>query len=114
MNGEAWHGKRPLYLDHQATTPVDPRVLAAMLPFFGDDFGNPHSVSHPYGWQAADAVEIARARVAAPEERRDDGRREPRDPPARHAERQQCPGQEGDGEEDGDGRARLAHDGELC
>ncbi|MSO92869.1 MAG: IscS subfamily cysteine desulfurase [Rhodospirillales bacterium] len=57
--------RTPLYLDYQATTPADPRVVDAMLPYFGKRFGNPHSVSHPYGWEAADAVEIARGQVAA-------------------------------------------------
>ncbi|MFQ5973534.1 MAG: aminotransferase class V-fold PLP-dependent enzyme [Alphaproteobacteria bacterium] len=53
----------PVYLDHQATTPVDPRVLDAMLPYFSDRFGNPHSVQHRLGWQAAEAIEEARAQV---------------------------------------------------
>jgi cysteine desulfurase len=55
---------RPVYLDHHATTPVDPRVLEEMLPFFTEDFGNPSSISHAYGWRAADAVEKARSRIA--------------------------------------------------
>lgn len=55
----------PIYLDNQSTTRVDPRVLEAMLPYFTDDFGNPHSTSHPYGRVAADAVERARRDVAA-------------------------------------------------
>jgi cysteine desulfurase len=53
-----------IYLDHNATTPVDPRVLARMLPFFGEKFGNPHSVDHAFGWEAARAVEEAAAHVA--------------------------------------------------
>lgn len=53
-----------LYFDHQATTPVDARVLAAMQPYFADAFGNPHSADHSLGWQAARAVEDAAARVA--------------------------------------------------
>lgn len=56
---------RPLYLDMQATSPVDPRVLDAMLPFFVEQYGNPHSRTHMYGWESEDAVEEARARVAA-------------------------------------------------
>ncbi|KAJ1266849.1 hypothetical protein BS78_07G010600 [Paspalum vaginatum] len=56
---------RPLYLDMQATTPVDPRVLDAMLPFYLSRYGNPHSRTHLYGWESDAAVEAARARVAA-------------------------------------------------
>ncbi|MGH7128016.1 MAG: cysteine desulfurase family protein [Planctomycetaceae bacterium] len=55
---------RPIYLDHHATTPVDPRVLDAMLPFFTERFGNAASVNHAYGTDAAEAVEAARAQVA--------------------------------------------------
>lgn len=54
-----------IYLDHQATTPVDPRVLDAMLPFFSARFGNPASTQHEWGRNAADAVETARAQVAS-------------------------------------------------
>lgn len=56
---------RPVYLDNQATTPCDPRVLQAMLPWFCERFGNPHSVEHAMGRQAEAAVEQARAQVAA-------------------------------------------------
>jgi len=56
---------RPVYLDNQATTRCDPRVVEAMLPFFTEDFGNPHSAEHVMGLQADAAVEHARTRVAA-------------------------------------------------
>ncbi len=54
----------PIYLDNQATTPVDPRVVEAMLPFFSTRYGNPHSNGHGYGWDAFGEVEKARALVA--------------------------------------------------
>ncbi len=57
--------KRPVYLDHHATTPTDPRVVEAMRPYFGDDFGNPSSTTHAYGWRAEAALEDARQRLAA-------------------------------------------------
>ena len=56
---------RPVYLDYHATTPVDPRVLDAMLPYFSDEFGNPASRQHASGWAALDAVDRARSQVAA-------------------------------------------------
>jgi cysteine desulfurase len=56
--------RRPVYLDNQSTTPLDPRVLDAMLPYFTEGFGNPHSESHVYGKEAAAAVERAREDVA--------------------------------------------------
>ncbi|RAI59945.1 cysteine desulfurase family protein [Roseicella frigidaeris] len=55
---------RPLYLDNQATTPVDPRVLAAMRPWWEENFANPHSVEHAMGRAAEEAVEAARAEIA--------------------------------------------------
>ena len=55
----------PVYMDFQATTPMDPRALAAMLPYFTVAFGNPHSRTHAYGWESEKAVEVARAHVAA-------------------------------------------------
>ncbi|MGH6960112.1 MAG: aminotransferase class V-fold PLP-dependent enzyme, partial [Dongiaceae bacterium] len=56
--------KLPIYLDYQSTTPTDPRVVAAMLPYFTEKFGNPHSTSHSHGKEAAEAVEAARHQVA--------------------------------------------------
>ena len=57
--------KLPIYLDYQATTPVDPRVLARMLPYFSEKFGNPGSATHAFGRAAEDACERARGEVAA-------------------------------------------------
>ncbi len=56
---------RPVYLDNQATTRCDPRVVAAMLPWFTEHYGNPHSVEHVMGTEAEAAVEDARGQVAA-------------------------------------------------
>lgn len=53
-----------IYLDYQATTPLDPQVFAAMQPHWMESFGNPHSEGHPFGWEAREAVEVARSRVA--------------------------------------------------
>ncbi|MEQ8387586.1 MAG: IscS subfamily cysteine desulfurase [Alphaproteobacteria bacterium] len=53
-----------IYLDYQATTPMDPRALDRMLPYFLERFGNPHSVTHAHGWEAEEAVEIAREQIA--------------------------------------------------
>jgi cysteine desulfurase len=55
----------PIYLDYQATTPMDERVLQEMIPYFSHKFGNPHSRSHVFGWESEDAVEIAREQVAS-------------------------------------------------
>ncbi len=53
-----------IYLDNQATTPTDPLVVEAMLPFFTERFGNPHSTDHAFGWDAEEAVEKARGQLA--------------------------------------------------
>lgn len=57
-------GTRPIYLDAQATTPLDPRVLDAMLPFLTGLYGNPHSRTHAYGWETEKATEQARQHIA--------------------------------------------------
>jgi cysteine desulfurase len=54
----------PIYMDYNATTPLDSRVLEAMIPYFTEHFGNPHSRSHKFGWEAEEACEEARASVA--------------------------------------------------
>lgn len=57
--------EEPVYLDYQASTPLDPRVREVMLPWFGEKFGNPHSNDHVHGWSAEEAVETARTEVAS-------------------------------------------------
>jgi cysteine desulfurase len=65
MNAVPHRPNRPVYLDNQATTRCDPRVVDAMLPFFTERYGNPHSVEHAMGQDAETAVEAARAQVAS-------------------------------------------------
>ncbi len=55
----------PIYMDYQATTPLDRRVLDAMIPFLTEKFGNPHSTTHKFGWEATDAIDRARGQIAS-------------------------------------------------
>lgn len=55
--------KTPVYLDYHATTPIDPQVLAAMMPYLKEDFGNSHSTTHAFGWKAEQAIAVAREQI---------------------------------------------------
>ena len=55
---------RPIYLDNFSTTPVDPKVVKEMLPYFNEKFGNEGSRTHLYGWEARESVELSRERIA--------------------------------------------------
>src|ERR1700751_5927273 len=65
IEAKAMPVKVPIFMDNPSTTPVDPRVLDAMLPFFREDFGNAASRNHVFGWRAEKAVELAREQVGA-------------------------------------------------
>ena len=57
--------KTPIFMDYHSTTPVDPRVVEEMLPYFTEDFGNAASRNHAFGWRAEEAVERSRERIAS-------------------------------------------------
>ena len=64
MSASSPEKQKPLYLDAQSTTPLDPRVLDSMMPYLTSYYGNPHSRTHQYGWESEAAMETARAQVA--------------------------------------------------
>ena len=55
---------RPIYLDNQSTTPVDPRVIKEIVPYYNEKFGNEGSQTHLYGWEAKESVDIAKEHIA--------------------------------------------------
>jgi selenocysteine lyase/cysteine desulfurase len=65
LKQDSLDGSKVVFFDFQSTTPLDPRVLDAMMPYMTHQFGNPHSKSHEYGWEAEKAVENARNQVAS-------------------------------------------------
>lgn len=64
QNSNKRDSSRPIYMDAQSTTPVDPRVLDAMLPYYVEQYGNPHSRTHAYGWESESATSTARKHIA--------------------------------------------------
>lgn len=65
ISSSSFSAQKVLYFDYQATTPVDYRVVDAMMPYFTEYFGNPHSKTHKYGWDSSKAIEYAREQVSS-------------------------------------------------